>query len=74
MLTVMWVSLEAGRSPLEPELNAAPADTLNAVLHETSRRQTQLSHAWILDLHKLWDHKFLKSLNMKAICYVAVDN
>lgn len=51
--TVMRVSLEAGPSPVESDLTATPANTLSPVFHETSSKKSQLSHAWIPELHKL---------------------
>lgn len=33
-----------------------------------------LSRAWIPDLHKLWDNKCFKPLNLEVIHYVATDN
>jgi len=51
--TVMRVSLEAGPSPIESDLTAAPANTLSLVFHETSSKKSQLSHAWIPELPKL---------------------
>lgn len=57
--TITWQSFEVGPPPAKLEATTVPVNTFRAALWENLSRKTQISHAWIPGLHKLWDNKIL---------------
>lgn len=68
-----WMSLEVDPTLIETSENC---NTFFCSLGEILELSTQLSHAQIPDLQKLWYNNWwwLKPLSFEVICYTAIDN